>query len=325
MKSSLQKKDLSKLFQSWMIVVLLVIIFSFFGMTQSSYLTFRNIHNILYNASIDALACIGFSMLLIMGEIDMSIGSMACLGGALMSYFVLAFDMPLVIAVPIVFVVGGVIGYLTGLLVTKFRLNAMMVTIGSMMTIRSVAWVFVNMFNGRQLPTSAREFARAKVDLGFNKVYVVIVVIVALVLLFDFLLKRSKPFRQMYYIGHNVDTCTMYGINANRVKQFAFAFSGAMASVCGAFKTARFAHAATDTGYNLEILTITAAVLGGASIFGGSGSVGRTFCGLLFIYALQAGLTAFAVDSYVQEIIIGVILILAIIVDIVLNSKTRKG
>ena len=66
----------------------------------------------------------------------------------------------------------------------------------------------------------------------------------------------------MYYIGSNFDTCTLYGINANRVKQCAFAFSGFMSALCGAFKTARFAHAAPDTGSNLEILVITAAVLG---------------------------------------------------------------
>lgn len=306
----------------WMIVVLLALNFCFFGFTQKSYLTFNNIHAIFYNASIDALACIGFSLLLIMGEIDMSIGSMACLGGALMSYFVLAFKMPLWLSIVIAFAVGTVLGYLIGLLVTKFRLNAMMVTIGAMMSLRSIAWVFVNMFNGKQLPSSARQFARMKL---FGKIYAVILIVIVLVMISDFLLKRSKLFRQMYYIGHNVDTCTLYGIHAARVKCMAFAFSGAMAAVCGAFKTARFAHAATDTGYNLEIMTTTAAVLGGASIFGGKGSVGRTYLGLLFIYALQAGLTAFAVDSYVQQIIIGAILIAAIILDIVLNRKTRKG
>ena len=129
----------------------------------------------------------------------------------------------------------------------------------------------------------------------------------------------------MYYIGHNMDTCNLYGIHVNQIKCWAFAFSGAMSAVCGVVKTARFAHAATDTGYNLEILIITAAVLGGASIFGGKGSVLRTFLGLIFLYAFQTGLTAFAVDSYVQQIIIGIILILAIILDIVLNTNARKG
>lgn len=322
MNATLRKKDLRQTIQTWMIVVLLVASVGFFGLTQKSYLTFNNMHAVFYNASIDALACIGFTLLLIMGEIDMSVGSMACLGGALMSYFILAFKMPLWLSIVIVFAVGAVLGYLMGLLVTSFRLNAMMVTIGAMMALRSIAWVFVNMFNGRQLPSFARQFACAKL---FGKVYVVILVVIALVLVSDFLLRRSKILRQMYYVGHNEDTCTLYGIHAARVKRLAFAFSGAMAAVCGAFKTARFSHAATDTGYNLEIMIITAAVLGGASIFGGKGSVGRTYLGLVFIYALQAGLTAFAVNSYVQQIMIGVILILAIILDIVLNRKTRKG
>ena len=180
-------KKLKETLESQMILLILVGTFVFFGITQESYLSFNSIHAILYNASIDALACIGFSLLLIMGEIDMSIGSMACLGGALMSALVLSSSIPLPLAILIVFVVGGLVGYLTGVLVTKFRLNAMMVTIGTMMALRSIAWVFVNMFNGKQLPAYAKAFVRTK---AFDKIYWIIFIMILIALAMDLLLKK---------------------------------------------------------------------------------------------------------------------------------------
>ena len=318
------KNSISARISSWMIVIILAVILAFFGLTQRSYLTINSLQAICYNASIDAIACIGFTFLLIMGELDMSIGAMACMGGALMSTLVLGTGIPLFWILLIVGLVGCLLGWLQGMLITKFRLNSMMVTIGAMMALKAIGLYFVNLYNGKQLPPYAKSFAKIKLFSGGFRIYLIIVIIIALALIFDFLLKKSKIFRQMYYIGSNFDTCTLYGINANRVKQCAFAFSGFMSALCGAFKTARFAHAAPDTGSNLEILVITAAVLGGASIYGGKGSVGRTFLGLIFIYALQTGLTAYGVDSYTQQVIIGAILILAIGLDILMNRKTRK-
>lgn len=319
------KRHIRGFFQSWMIVIILAVILVFFGLSQKSYLTFNSLQAICYNASIDAIACIGFTFLLIMGEIDMSIGAMACMGGALMSTLVLGTKLPLAATLVISAAAGGVLGYLQGTLITKFRLNSMMVTIGAMMALKAVGLYFVNLYYGKQLPSYAKAFAKFKLFSGSHKVYLIILIIIVLSVLFDFLLKKSKPFRQMYYIGNNYDTCALYGINANRVKRISFAFSGLMSALCGTFKTARFSHAAPDTGSNLEILIITAAVLGGASIYGGKGSVCRTLLGLVFIYALQTGLTSFDVDSYTQQVIIGAILIATIGLDIIMNKQTRKA
>ncbi len=319
------KKKLGRFLSGWTIVVILAVMLTFFGVTQKSYLTFNSLHAIMYNASIDAIACLGFTFLLIMGELDMSIGAMACFGGALMSTLVLGTKLPLGMILLIAAASGCILGFLQGLLITKFRLNSMMVTIGASMALKAIGLYFVNMYNGKQLPSYAKTFAKIKVAVGSQNVYLIILVMIGLSIVFDILLKTSKPFRQMYYIGNNYDTCTLYGINANRVKRFSFAFSGFMSAFCGAFKTARFAHAAPDTGNNLEILVITAAVLGGASIYGGKGSVVRTMLGLIVIYALQTGLTAFSVDSYIQQVIIGSILIFTIGLDIIVSRRTRKA
>jgi len=138
---------------------------------------------------------------------------------------------------------------------------------------------------------------------------------------FEVFLNRSKPLKQLYYIGHNSETTVLFGINTNLVKRICFALSAAMAAFGGALMTARVKAPNVTVGSNLEINILTAAVISGASIYGGRGSVLRTMLGVLFVFMLKNGMTGYRIDSYIQQIILGIILILAIYLDIRMNEK----
>lgn len=304
-------------FGSWTIVYLTFILFLFLSLTRSTFLNFNNIHSIVFDVSVDFFAIIGFTLLIIMGELDMSVGSMFCFGGTLLGIFCNSYNMSAAPAILLAMVIAGIIGFISGYLITKFRLNSMMVTIGVMLAVKGYNWMMITRMTGRQLPRESRSFVMNKI----GNVSWVILLMLAVAVIMEILLNKSRYFKQLYYIGHNMETTVLYGIKANRVKIVCFVVSAMMSAFGGALMTCRVKAPNVTVGSNLEVTMITAAVIGGASIFGGRGSMLKSVLGLLFIYILRNGMTAYRIDSYIQQIILGVILILAIIADIRISAK----
>ncbi|MDR1966388.1 MAG: ABC transporter permease [Synergistaceae bacterium] len=307
-------------FASWTIVYLLAALFIFLALTRNAFFTFSNIHSILHSVSFNFYAAIGFTLLIIMGELDLSVGSMFGFGGAMMGFFIFMYKLPAPTAIALTIAASALVGLASGFLIARFRLNSMMVTIGVMMAIKGVNWILVNRFSGRQFPASARRFVSVDV-LGIKWT---IILMIAIALALEILLAKSRHLKQLYYIGHNFDTTILYGLNANAVKCACFAISAAMSAFGGVLMTARLAHPNVTVGSNLEISIITAAVISGASIFGGRGSILRTMLGVTFVFTLQNGMTSYNINTYVQQIILGVILILAIYLDIRANSAAGE-
>lgn len=317
----LNEKEKKKFdFGGWTIVYLTVILFVFLSLTRSTFCNFNNIHSILFDVAINFFAIIGFTFLIIMGELDMSVGSMFGFGGTVMGIFCIRYEMNVGIAILLAVLIAGVIGFVEGWLITKFRLNSMMVTIGVMLAVKGYNWMMITRMTGAQLPRENRKFIMERIPQLGNISWVILLMLV-IVVVFEILLNKSRFFKQMYYIGHNVETTILYGIRANKVKIIAFMVSAMMSAFGGALMTARVKAPNVTVGSDLEVTMITAAVIGGASIFGGRGSMVRSMLGLVFIYMLKNGMTAYGIDSYVQQIVLGVILILAIIVDIRMTAK----
>ncbi len=304
-------------FGSWTIIYLVAVLFIFLSLTRSTFLNYNNIHSILFDVSVEFFALIGFTFLIIMGELDMSVGSMFCFGGTLMGIFCNTYKMDAYPAIALAMVIAGVIGFVSGFLITRFRLNSMMVTIGVMLAVKGYNWMMITRMTGRQLPREARSFVMNKI----GSVSWVIILMIVIVVILEILLNKSRFFKQMYYIGHNVETTILYGIKANRVKIAGFVVSAMCSAFGGVLMTCRVKAPNVTVGTNLEVTMITAAVIGGASLFGGRGSMLKSVLGLLFIHMLSNGMTAYRIDSYVQQIILGVILILAIIADIRISAK----
>ena len=303
--------------KSWTIVFLIAVLFLFLSVTRKNFLTFNNIHSILYGVSFNFFAAIGFTFLIIMGELDMSVGSLYGLGGSIMGLCIFQYKMGSLPAILIGVCLAAVIGFLTGMLITSFRLNSMMVTIGMMMAVKGVNWILVNKFSGKQFSLAHYNFIRTQ---WFDVSWLIwLMVIVAVIL--EILLSKTWYLRQMYAIGDNMDTARLYGLRANLVKQLCFSASAALSAFGGAMATARLKHPDVTVGSDLEVTIITAAVIGGASIFGGRGSVVRSMLGLIFIAMLQNGMTAYGINSYIQQIILGAVLIAAIYLDLRVNGK----
>jgi ribose transport system permease protein len=312
---SSQKKGFN--FRNWTILYMDAALFLFLTLPRPNFLTFNNIHSLFFETAFLFFASIGFTLLIIMGELDLSVGSMFGFGGSMLGFFVFSWKLPAGAAIALAVLLAGLIGFAAGALVTAFRVNSMMVTIGVMIAVKGFNWMLINMFMGRQLPAAARGFISATVaDISWM---VWLMLFAAAV--FEVFLNRSKPLKQLYYIGHSSDTAVIFGINTNLVKHICFAASAALSAFGGALMTARVKAPNVTVGSNLEIRILTAAVISGASIYGGRGSVLRTMLGVLFVFMLQNGMTAYRIGSYIQQIILGGILVLAIYFDIRMNKK----
>ena len=312
---SLENKKLA--LGSWAIVYLNIALVVFLSLTRENFLTGNSIISILYDTSFSYFAAIGFTMLIIMGELDLSVGAVYGFGGSMMALFIFTYKVPAGTAIILAMLTAGLVGLAAGFLVVKFRLNSMMVTIGFMMAVRGASSILVNRFAGRQFPMSARAFMSFNV---FGIRWTIVLMVVSAIILEVFLYK-SRHLKQLYYIGQNAQTASIYGLNTNQIKVICFIVSAMFSAFGGCLVASRLAHPNVSYGQGLEMSIITAAVLGGASIYGGRGSMVRTMLGTLFVFILQKGMVAYKVDSFIQHVVMGVILVVVILVDVRMNQK----
>lgn len=299
------------------IIFITVLLFILLSVTTKTFLSYNNIYAVLFSVSIQFYAIIGFTYLMIMGEIDMSVGSMYGFGGAMLGLLTVIYKMPFLPAIAATLLVSALVGLITGFLVIKFRINSLMVTIGVMTAIKGINWLLINKLQARVFPAEFRNFMKFMI----GNIHWTIIALIIFVVVLESLLYRTAAFKKMYYVGQNEFSAMIYGIKANKVKLLAFISSAVFAAFGGILATSRIAHADVTTGDGLEFTMVTAAVLGGASLFGGKGSILRSVLGLIFLAMMQNGMIAFRINPFIQKIVLGAILILSVLVDTRLNRR----
>lgn len=298
------------------IVLITAVLFLFLTFTSDTFFTYRNIYAILYGVSFQFIAVIGFTYLMIIGEIDLSVGSVYAFSGMFMGYLMVMKKVPLVPAMLISLLVCVLMGAITGYLIVKFRLNSMMVTIATMTLIRGLASNFVKRMYGATYPSTMRHLSKIEV----KDVYITIIIMIVLVVILELLLKRSSIFKRLYSVGENRLTARIYGLKSNRIIIFLFALSALAAGIGGILLNSRVTYADTAIGLGLEFHLLTAAVLGGASLYGGRGSMLGSAVGLIFLATILNGMVIFNIEPLLQQLIVGIILIIAVYVDTRLNK-----
>ena len=298
------------------IVILTGGLFLLLSFTSDTFFTYRNIYTIFYGVSIEFFAVIGFTYLLIMGEVDLSVGSVYCFSGVMVGYLMMI-DVPLFPALLISLACCTCFGLITGLLVTKFKANSLMVTIGSMTLIRGLAWLLTGSMAGSTFDRTFRSLARDRI----GSINTTVIVFILLAIILEITLRRTSFFKKIFYIGENLDTAKIYGINADRIKISIFAICSFTAAIGGILIASRITHADVTTGIGLEFKMLTAAILGGASLFGGKGSILRSIVGLIFLATVLNGMIIFNIEPLLQQFVVGVILIISVFVDTRLNRS----
>lgn len=277
-----------------------------------------NIEAILIALSVEATIAIGMVILIISGGLDLSVGSTLALSGVVAGLAMTEFGVPVPAAILLGLALALLIGLFNGLLIAKLKINPFITTLGTMIAVRGLVLVLASGRAVLNLPDSFNQIGQGRL---FGVQYPIFAVLV-LVVVGDLLLRNMRFFRQNYYIGGNERAARLSGINVDRVKIFNYCLVAGLAGVAGILLTARFGSASVTVGSGVELRVITAAIIGGASLNGGEGSVLGAFLGALFMAMLANALNLLGVDVYWQNLITGMFLILAVVFDVI-NERRR--
>lgn len=290
----------------------LLILVALFAVTTQGFFTPNNALNVIRQMSILAIAAFGSSFIIFSGGLDLSIGSNAALSGviaAMVARDTVAF-LPVEISWMIGVAVGALVGILNGFIIIRFRISPIITTLGTLTIARGFALLLTGGVSLFGVPTSFQGLGRGFVIPGVvaNPVAIMIVLLIAGWLL----LKRTSFGLYVYSIGGNEEAARLSGVPVNRVKLLVYLIGGATAGLAGVVLASRLGSGQAASSQGLELDVITAIVLGGASISGGTGSIIGTFAGVLIISILENGMTLANIDPFYQQIVKGAALLLAV-------------
>lgn len=304
------KKFWANLIQTAGILPVLIVIAVVFAFIAPNFLTENNLLNIVRQASINIVLATGMTVVILTGGIDLSVGSVLAVSAVTAMVVSLMPDLGWA-AVPIALLIGLALGALNGVLVAYAGLPPFIVTLGSMTTLRGLAYLLAG---GTTLINSKIDFAW--IGNAYLGPLPWLVIIAFLVLLATwFLLRHTVLGIYIYGVGGNPQAARLTGIKVGQVMLFVYAFSGLLAGLGGVMTTSRLysANGVLGTGYELD--AIAAVILGGTSFVGGIGTVIGTLFGALIIATLNNGLTLMNVSFFWQLVIKGLVIIIAVALD----------
>ncbi len=289
--------------------ITLVVLFVFLSLFSPYFLTTRNILNVIYQISTIGILAAGQTMVIISGGIDLSIGSIFAFSGWIMFKMMVLYGI-----VPGLLAglgIGLICGLINGVLISYLKLEPFIVTLGTMAIFNSIIYVISNAKPVTGLPEAVGRFDSFKF-LGLPS-YVLITIIVFI--LSQLYLSYAKPGRMMYAIGSNEQAARFSGINVSFYKIIPYVITGALSLVAVFVQSAHLEAIDPDAGRNLNLDSIAAVVIGGASLMGGKGTIFGTVIGVLLMGLLRNGLNLLGVSSYWQGSAIGAVIIIAISIE----------
>lgn len=292
-------------------------LFSVLPQTSSSFLTSKNIFNILRQISINMLIACAMTMVIILGGIDLSVGSIIALSGVIAAGCVSRYNLSIFIALIAGILVGVLIGIFNGLLISKTTIPSFIVTLATMNIARGLAKVYTG---GSPVRVVTKEWQF--IGGGYIGVIPVpVIIMIVVIIISSILMSRTKLGRHIYAVGGNAQAAKFSGIKVERVRFIVHVYTGIMAGLAGIILASRMYSGQPTAGEGAEMDAIAAVVVGGTSMSGGSGKIGGTIIGALIIGVLNNGLNLMNVNSFWQDVVKGVVILLAVFVDYMRNKK----
>jgi ribose transport system permease protein len=300
---------LGKFFREQNIFIIFAIIFIVSAITSPAFLTSRNITNVLRQLAVLGVIGMGALMVIITGGIDLSVGSIVCLTNVVVGKLLEVKGYSILSTVIITLLIGAACGLASGYLVAYRKVVPFVTTLSIMTIAKGLSYVVSRGTSIYIRNEKVLDFGN-KYWLGIPRpVYITIIVII----LTHILLKYTVLGRMFYAIGSNEEAVRLAGIKVNNYKFLAYAISGFLAGVAGFINIARTAYSSPLVGDGLELDAIAVVVIGGASLSGGKGNVGKTVIGVLIIGIISNIMNLLSISAFYQMVVKGVIIILAVL------------
>jgi ribose/xylose/arabinose/galactoside ABC-type transport system permease subunit len=312
----------SQRFGLWFVLLAEVILLTLLTSTfcgehifESTFLSWSNLSQVVRALSFIAIMVVGQSLVIITGGVDLSVGSILGLSGVV-SAVLLNYNVPIIGAVGIGIIVGLACGCVNGFIITGVKLPPFIVTLGMMSIARGLAFALTGGETIRNLPAEFLAIGQGSL-LGLPTPIVMMIVVA---LFTGYFLKTTKWGRYVYAIGGNEEAAVYSGVRVDRMKILVYSLSGLSAGIAGVLFTSRFGVGQSTSGLGYELDVIAAAVIGGISLSGGRGTILGAIIGSLLMGILRNGLVLLNVSAYWQQVAIGIVIILAVVLD----RKTKR-
>jgi ribose transport system permease protein len=289
----------------------LIVVFVFLSFASPVFLSADNLFNIGSQTAVVAVIAIGMTLVIITAGIDLSVGSVSALSGVLGVMMMAQAGLPVPVAILGGTLVGATCGLVNGLLVSVAGLNPFIATLGMLTVARGLTFIFTNAVAVFGAPSSFRLLGQGVI----GPIPIPILTIVVMAVIGYIVLSRTRLGRYAYAMGSNLEAARLSGIPIRRYLTSVYVISGALAGFGGMIAASRVNSGQPNFGIGLELDVIAAAVIGGASLFGGQGTVVGTLIGAFLIALIRNGAVLLDVNTFYQQVIIGVVIWLAVFWD----------
>ncbi len=299
------------------LVIILIILFFFFSVLSDAFFTIDNLLNVLRQISMTCIVGVGMTMVIILGDIDLSPGAVMAFVGVISATIYKLTTSPLLTLLSALSI-GAIIGFINGFITAKGKIPAFITTLATMQIFRGIAFVYTG---GN--PVSVFDPRFTAFGTGYVGFIPLPVVIMILIILFGvFITGHTRFGRHVYACGGNAKASEWSGVNVSGTKIGVFTITGILTGLAGLIMAARLGSGQPSAANGFEMDVIAAVILGGASLAGGKGTIWGTVIGAIIIGILANGLTLLDVSSYWQQIVKGIIIVGAVLIDT--NSKKNK-
>lgn len=308
--------------QNWGILLgllVLTVVFSIFG---NNFLTQKNMLNLLRTCATNCYLAIGVQMAIILAGIDLTGGALAAFTGVMSVSAFTLWGIPVPVAVLMGIAFGLIIGFANGVIVAYTGIHPFVVTLAMQSICRGTAYLVAN---GSPVTAYGNDMFAAIGQGSLGPIPLPVVYMIIFLICDFFFLNKTKTGRHIYAVGGNETAARFSGIDVKKIKILVWTISGALAGFCGVVLASRLASGQPSTGEGYETDAIAAAVLGGTSFFGGTGSVGGLIIGVIIIGMISNGLNLMHVNSYWQYVLKGIIIIAAVYMDMVKQKKQNSA
>ncbi|WP_025820189.1 ribose ABC transporter permease [Shewanella marina] len=297
--------------KSLIALLLLIVVVS---LINPNFFSVDNLLNILRQTSVNAIIAVGMTLVILTAGIDLSVGSVLALCGALAASLI-GMEVPILVAIPTALLAGATLGAISGIIIAKGKVQAFIATLVTMTLLRGVTMVYTD---GRPVSTGFTDVADQFAWFGTGSALGIPIPVWLMVIVFAaiwYLLNHTRFGRYIYAIGGNESAARLSGINVDRVKIGVYALCGTLAALAAIIVTSRLSSAQPTAGMGYELDAIAAVVLGGTSLAGGRGRITGTLIGALIIGFLNNALNLLDVSSYYQMIVKASVILLAVMID----------
>lgn len=301
------------------IYVILILLFLIFSIASPSFINANNLINVVRQISMLGIASVGMTFALLVGGIDLSIGSQMSMVAVICSIMMTKGNINPWIASILCIVLTSAVGFFNGIIISKIKMPPLIVTLSTMIIIEGVAFII-----SKGIPIFGFPQGFSILGQGYIGIIPIPVIIMIVILIIGaIILNKTYIGRYFYSIGGNEEASRLSGIDVDKIKCLAYTLSGLFAGIAGVILLSRTNSGQPTMGKGFEFDVLTAVVLGGVSVNGGVGKISNVISGILIIGVLNNGLVLMGMNTYVQSVIKGIVLLIAVAFDFIQRSKKK--